>query len=127
MKAQMMAKLTKMSANASDKMDSVQFQLNEELMDKFWSQVLELRRYDKVKMVLENPQGQMWEGGVKFFKKDFQSYNTSIAICVTEKGFICTMTLSIEDKTVFDAIVQNSLRDKLVTLQFEAGSNPYTK
>lgn len=74
----------------------------------------------------ENPQGQMGSSSVGFFKKEFQALNTSISLCVTEKGFICTLTLSIEDKTVFDAIVQNDLRDKMVSLEFEDGSNPYT-
>lgn len=56
----------------------------------------------------------------------FQAVNTSISLCVTEKGIITTLTFSVEDPKVFDHVITHKLRNQFVTLSFEAGQNPYT-
>jgi hypothetical protein len=63
--------------------------------------------------------------GTHFPKLKFQATNTSISVCVLEDGWIVTITLSFEDPKVFDHVISHKLRDKMVTLNFTEGSNPY--
>ncbi len=85
MKAFIQATCSKLSANTKEKLDSVQFQLREDDMEKYGSQVLKLRRYDVLKIKLENPQAQIDGNRMGFFVTEFQTMNTSISICVTDK------------------------------------------
>lgn len=121
----MKAKLQKLAANKDTK-DSIQFQLNEELTEEFGEDILTLRRYDFVEVTGEGNQSVIDGNGVIDFPKfQFQSINTSISLCVTEKGIIATLTFSFEDPLVFDNVIKNKLRNKLVSLSFTEGKNPF--
>ena len=124
-KSHFRATLTKLNANTKDKLYSIQFQLREEEMEEHGKEVLELRRYDQVRISVENPQSYIGTQWIEFFSVEFQSLATSISICVTEKGLICTITFSLEDREVFNKLVLQDLRNKVLHLEFEDGANPY--
>lgn len=83
-KAIIQATLTKLNANTKDKLDSIQFQLREDQMEKYGQEVLKIRRFDNIQIRVENPQSHIGDKGLKFFTAEFQSMATSISICVTE-------------------------------------------
>jgi len=140
----MKAKLQKLAAN-KDRQDSLQFQLNKDQVE----ELMELRRYDNVFVEYESDQSTMLIGateedhdmdqvgaeridemkdeaaGVIFPKLRFQSTNTSMSVCVLEDGWIVTITISFEDPKVLDHVISHKLRDKMVTLKFTEGSNPF--
>lgn len=121
----MRAKLQKLSAN-KDQKDSIQFQMKEDDVDDYKEQIMALRRYDNVTVKAEGEQSQIGEKGAGFPTFKFKSINTSISLCVTEKGIIATLTFSFEDPNVFDAVINNKLRDQWVRLEFKKGENPYS-
>lgn len=127
MKASIQAICSKLSANTKEKLDSIQFQLREDDMEKYGPQVLKLRRYDMLKIKLENPQSQIQGDRIGFFSTEFQTINTSISICVTDKWLICTLTFSIDNRKVFNQICAADLREKKLRLDFEEWSNPNMK
>ena len=119
------ATLQKLSANAGDKQDSIQFRVEENEVEAHGDVILSMRRYDRVKVRLHSDQGQLTqEGTVDFPSLEFQSTATSISLCVTETGVLATITFSTEDRKIFDECVRKGLRNRLVTLQFEEGANP---
>lgn len=122
----MRAKLQKLSAN-KDSQDSIQFQLREEEVEEYGEEILALRRYDYVSVSCESEQSSVDDDGVIGFPTfKFQATNTSISLCVTEKGIIATITFSFEEGKVFEEVIKNKLRNRTVTLYFEAGKSPYT-
>ena len=132
----MKAKLQKLSANKDSK-DSIQFQIREEEVENCRDEIMDLRRYDYVTVKYEAKQSTMGvevelDDSQKYNLKTFfptlkfQSINTSISLCVTEKGIIATLTFSFDDPKVFDHVINNKLRNQFVTLKFEEGANPFT-
>lgn len=121
----MKAKLQKLSANKDTK-DSIQFQLSESQMEDFGEDILTLRRYDFVDVSCESEQSNIADQGFEFPSFKFQSINTSISLCTTEKGIIATLTFSFEDVRVFESVIKNRLRNKIVTLDFSEGSSPFS-
>jgi len=120
------AKLQKLAANSGDKKDSIQFQISEEEMEKNGSQILEMRRYDFVKIHAAAEQSQIGDDGTADFPDfTFQSVATSTSLCLTETGIITTITFSIEKPDVFEWAIENHMRNKMVSLSFEEGDNPY--
>lgn len=122
----MEAKLQKLSANKDTK-DSIQFQLSEDQTEQHADEILALRRYDFVRMSCESNQATMDDTGTQGFPSfQFQSINTALSLCVTEKGIITTITFSFEDQKVFETVIKHKLRNKIISLSFTEGQNPYS-
>lgn len=120
------AKLTKLSINSDDKMDSIQFRLDEDGMEKYGASLLLVRRFDEIKIRIINNQGNLSDNGeVQFLDLETQAMNISISICVTDKGFICTMTISSEDRELCGKLLAHNARNQELDLQFEDGKNPF--
>jgi len=123
------AKLRKLSANTKDKLDSIQFQMDENQVKIYGDQIIALRRFDYVKITLSQDQSSLSPDGskIEFFEQEFQSLNTSISVCVTESGQIITVTLSTDNRRVFDELIKRNLRDQVLNLEFTEGNNPYSQ
>jgi hypothetical protein len=120
------ATLKKLSANMGDKMDSLQFQLDEDQMEANGEDVIVLRRFQNVSMRVADKQAHMSQSGaVEFFEIAFQAMAISISICVTDTGQICTITISTENRDAFDKCIQHHLRERVLDLYFTDGENPF--
>src|SRR5438105_1107964 len=102
----MKAILQKLAANSGDKMDSIQFRVDEDEVESNGDQILAMRRYDNVKIRIESQQASLSEAGqAEFATIEFQSLATLLSMCVTETGIIATITFSTEDPRVFAAVI----------------------
>lgn len=126
-KATLRARVKKLAANSGEKMDSIQLQLDENQMADHGDALLELRRFDNVKIKIEQQQASMdmQTGEVRFLTIEFQAMNFSLSCCFTETGIIATLTISTEQRDAFDKIIQHHLREQIVDVEFEEGANPF--
>lgn len=122
------ARLQKMAANSGDTKDSIQFRVEEDEVDRNGHAILNMRRYDKVSVRFSPEQLMIGEDGTaERATIEFQTVATSLSLCVTDTGIIATITFSTEDPRVFAEVIEKSLRNQVVTLEFSEGANPYAK
>lgn len=112
----MLAFLQKLSANPVDKMDSIQFRV-----DNPESNILDIRRGDSMTISIRNPQLQIGEdGSANHSELEIQTDCISISISVQEGGWIATITVSVPDKDAVRKVMDAGLRGKLVDLLFSS-------
>lgn len=112
----MKATLQKLSANTSDKNNSVQFRVDK---DESLKDLLKLRRGQNVTVEAESNQSSISKKGKAEFKSvAFVTDTISVSICILEDGQIATITFSVEDKTLIEKVIDSGLRGQRVELNF---------
>jgi hypothetical protein len=124
----MKAILQKLAANSGDKKDSLQFRVEEAEVEQSAAELLAMRRFDVVKARFESLQSSIGSSGAPVFESiQFQSVATSLSLSVNDGGIIATITFSVDDPSVFGQVIAKNLRNQVVELSFEPGTNSDAK
>lgn len=116
----MIAKLQKILANPFDKLDQVQFRIED---DEVNDELLKIRKGQKCRIKITGKQTSLVDketGEIKPSEDsiEFAAGAISISITVLEDGMIATVTVCLEDKDIVKKVLDSGLRGQNVELLF---------